>query len=72
MGLTVAFHTKGTQRTLHKTGIKDIMARQGLSQSGSLPGSSAGLTGRQSDTEGTVMTVSGLCIWHASWCIGGF
>ncbi len=31
MGLTVAFHTKGTQGTLHKTGIKKIMARQGLS-----------------------------------------
>ncbi len=30
-GITVAFHTKRTQGTLHKTGIKSIMARQGLS-----------------------------------------
>ncbi len=66
MGLTVAFHTKRTQRTLHKTGIKDIMARQGLSQSGSLPGSNTDFTGGQSDTKGTVTTILDLCIWHAS------
>ncbi len=64
MGLTVAFHTKGTQGTLHETGIKDIMARRGLSWNGSLPGPGADFTGRQSDAKGTVTAVSGLRIWH--------
>ena len=51
--LTVAFHTKRTQRALHKTGIKDIMARQGLSWNDSSHGSGVAFTERQSDTKRT-------------------
>ena len=44
--LTVASRTKGTQRALHKTGVKDIMARQGLSLRDSSHGSSVDFTER--------------------------
>ena len=64
--LTVASRTKGTQRALHKTGVKDIMARQGLSRSGSLNGPSAGFTGRQQDTKRTVIIIWDLHTWHQS------
>ncbi len=66
MKLIVAFHTGRTQGTSHRTGIKGTMARQDLLQDGSLPGSSADFTGRQSDTKGTVTTILDLCIRHAS------
>ena len=55
--LTVASRTKGTQRALHKTGVKDVMARQGLSLRDSLHGSSAAFTGRQSDAKRTVIII---------------
>ncbi len=55
--LTVASRTKRTQRALHKTGIKDIMARQGLSWNDSLHGSSVDFTERQSDTKRTVIII---------------
>ncbi len=45
--LTVAFHTKRTQRALHKTGVKNIMAKQGLSLRDSSHGSSVAFTERQ-------------------------
>ncbi len=66
MGLTVAFHTKGTQGTLHKTGTKDIIAKQDLLLRDSLHGSNAVFTEQQSDTKGTVTTVLDLSTWHAS------
>ncbi len=66
MELTVASRTKGTQRKLHKTGIKNIMARQGLSWNGSSHGPSAGFTEQQQDTKRTVRIIWGLYIWHAS------
>ena len=46
-GIDCCIRTKGTQRKLHKTGIKNIMARQGLSWNGSLHGSSVGFTEQQ-------------------------
>ncbi len=55
--LTVTSRTKETQRSLHKTGIKDIMARQGLSLRDSLHGSSVAFTERQSDTKRTVIII---------------
>ncbi len=64
--LTVASRTKGTQRSLHKTGVKDIMARQGLSLRGSSHGSSVAFTERQSDTKRTVMIIWDLYAWHQS------
>ncbi len=64
--LTVASRTKGTQRALHKTGIKDIMARQGLSWNDSSHGSGVAFTERQSDTKRTVMIVWDLHTWHQS------
>ena len=66
MELTVASRTKRAQRKSHKTGIKSIMARQGLSRSGSLHGPSAGFTEQQQDTKRTVRIIWGLHIWHAS------
>ncbi len=73
MESAAAFRTKGTQRKLHKTGIKSIMARQDLSWNGSLHGSNEGFTEqRQQDTKRTVRIIWGLYIWHASRCIGGF
>ena len=47
MESAAASRTKETQRKSHKTGIKNIMARQGLSWNDSLHGSSVGFTGRQ-------------------------
>ena len=64
--LTVASHTKRTQRALHKTGIKDIMARQGLSWNDSSHGSNAVFTERQSDTKRTVIIIWDLYTWHQS------
>ncbi len=64
--LTVASHTKRTQRSLHKTGIKDIMARQGLSLRDSSHGSSVAFTERQSDTKRTVIIIWDLHTWHQS------
>ncbi len=64
--LTVAFHTKRTQRALHKIGIKDIMARQGLSLRDSSHGSSVAFTERQSDTKRTVIIIWDLYTWHQS------
>ena len=66
MELTVASRTKGTQRKSHKTGIRNIMARQDLSRNGSSHGSSEGFTGRQQDAKRTVRVIWGLYIWHAS------
>ena len=64
--LTVASRTKGTQRALHKTGVKDVMARQGLSLRDSSHGSNAVFTERQSDTKRTVIIVWDLYTWHQS------
>ncbi len=64
--LAVASRTKRTQRALHKTGVKDIMARQGLSLRDSSHGSSAAFTERQSDTKRTVIIIWDLYTWHQS------
>ncbi len=47
MESAAASRTKRAQRKLHKTGIKSIMARQGLSWNGSSHGSSVGFTEQQ-------------------------
>ncbi len=64
--LTVASRTRRTQRALHKTGIKDIMARQDLSLRDSSHGSGVAFTERQSDAKRTVIIVWDLYAWHQS------
>ncbi len=47
MESAAASRTKETQRKLYKTGIKNIMARQGLPWNSSLHGPSVGFTEQQ-------------------------
>ncbi len=65
-GINCRIYTKETQGKSHKTGIKSITARQGLSWNDSSHGPSAGFTEQQQDTKETVRIIWGLHIWHAS------